>query len=50
MAGYFPEMRALAADLGLMNRVGRRLWKICRIDGDAARYRSAPEREAIAIA
>jgi hypothetical protein len=49
MAGYFPEMRALAGELGLMNRVGRRIWKLCRIDGDAARYRSAPDREAIAI-
>jgi len=46
MAGYFDDMRALATNLGLMNPVTRRLWKLMHIDGDASRYRGEPQREA----
>ncbi|OHV03051.1 AurF N-oxygenase family protein [Mycobacterium talmoniae] len=49
LAGYFGEMRALTEELGLMNRVGRWVWKRCGIDGEPARYRSAPDRSARAI-
>ena len=43
-------MRSLSEELGLMNRVGRWVWKRCGIDGEAARYRGVPDREAVAIA
>jgi hypothetical protein len=46
LSGYFGEMRALADELGLMNPVTRRLWKLLRVDGDHARYRGEPERVA----
>ena len=38
----FADVRALAEETGLMNPVSRRLWQALRIDGPAARYRSAP--------
>ncbi|GAB2515251.1 AurF N-oxygenase family protein [Nocardia heshunensis] len=44
LTGYFGDMRSLADDLGLMNPVTRRLWKLLNIDGDRSRYRSEPER------
>lgn len=44
MAGYFGDMRALARDLGLMNRVSRAVWRRLGIDGPATRYRSEPQR------
>ncbi|MCV7192125.1 AurF N-oxygenase family protein [Mycolicibacterium brumae] len=50
MAGYFPEMRALSHELGIMTPLGRRMWKLARISGEEARYRGEPDREAIAIA
>jgi hypothetical protein len=46
MASYFGDMRALAAELGFMNRLTRRLWKLCGIDGEPSRYRGEPGREA----
>ena len=46
MASYFGDMRALATELGFMNKVTRRLWKLCGIDGDPSRYRGEPDREA----
>lgn len=48
LSGYFGDMRALADDLGLMNRVTRRLWKAMHIDGRPSRYRSEPDRHAAA--
>ncbi|CAM2972647.1 AurF N-oxygenase family protein [Skermania piniformis] len=48
MAGYFGDMRKLADDLGLRNRWTRPLWQLMRIDGPAARYRSEPDRVAVA--
>ncbi|WP_072736745.1 AurF N-oxygenase family protein [Rhodococcus triatomae] len=46
LAEYFTEMRALADELGLMNRATRRLWKMLHIDGRHARYRGEPQRTA----
>ncbi|WP_446221263.1 AurF N-oxygenase family protein [Nocardia sp. IBHARD005] len=46
LSGFFGDMRALATDLGLMNRFTKLLWKLFKIDGDVARYRSEPERRA----
>ncbi len=48
LAGYFGDMRALAEELGLMNRVTKRLWKAMSIDGRPSRYRSEPDRAAAA--
>jgi hypothetical protein len=45
MASYFGDMRALATELGFMNRLTKRLWKLCGIDGEPSRYRGEPERE-----
>lgn len=44
LAGYFGDMRGLAQDLGLMNRVSRAVWRRAGIDGPVTRYRSEPER------
>lgn len=44
LAGYFGEMRTLSDELGLTNRVSRRVWRLCRIDGPRARYRGEPDR------
>jgi len=46
MASYFGDMRALATELGFMNPVTRRLWRLMGIDGEPSRYRGEPEREA----
>jgi hypothetical protein len=46
MASYFGDMRALATELGFMNRVTRRLWQLMGIDGEPSRFRSEPDREA----
>jgi hypothetical protein len=50
LAGYFDDMRALADELGLMNRTTKRLWKRLSIDGRHSRYRSEPDRRARAAA
>jgi hypothetical protein len=50
MADYFDDMRALATQTGLMNRVTKRLWKLMHIDGEASRYRGEPQREARTLA
>ncbi|MEU8901052.1 diiron oxygenase [Nocardia sp. NPDC048505] len=44
LQSFFADVRMLATDLGLLNPVARVLWKICRIDGSASRYRSEPAR------
>ncbi|KAA0023808.1 AurF N-oxygenase family protein [Antrihabitans cavernicola] len=44
LSSYFGEMRTLADDLGLMNRVTRKVWKMLHIDGEHARYRGEPAR------
>jgi hypothetical protein len=38
----FADVRALADDLGLMNRVSRRVWRRLGIDGRPSRFRSEP--------
>lgn len=42
----FADARALATELGLMNRAARRTWKALRIDGRPSRFRSEPGRVA----
>ncbi|MFD4291980.1 diiron oxygenase [Rhodococcus sp. NPDC058532] len=46
LRNYFGDVRMLASDAGLMNRVSKRVWKACKMDGDASRYRSEPHRRA----
>ena len=46
MSSYFNDMRALATELGFMNRLTRRLWKRMGIDGEPSRFRGEPQREA----
>ncbi|MDN5760497.1 MAG: diiron oxygenase, partial [Tomitella sp.] len=48
MTGYFDDMRALADELGLINRVTRRIWRRLHIDGRRSRYRGEPGRYAAA--
>jgi hypothetical protein len=38
----FADVRALAADLGLINSASIRLWKVLGIWGRPSRYRSEP--------
>lgn len=46
LSDYFTDVRALAEQIGLMNPVSRRIWKLLRIDGRSSRYRSEPVRQA----
>jgi hypothetical protein len=46
MASYFGDMRALATELGLMNRFTKRLWRRLGIGGEASRFRGEPDRTA----
>jgi hypothetical protein len=46
MASYYGDMRALATETGLMNRLARRIWRLMGIDGEPSRYRGEPRREA----
>jgi len=46
--GLFADVRTLAEDIGLMNPVSRRIWKLCGIDGRPARYRSEPALREVA--
>jgi hypothetical protein len=39
---FFADVRMLAENLGLMNPASRALWRMCRIDGRPARFRSEP--------
>ncbi|WP_306365018.1 diiron oxygenase [Nocardia sp. CC227C] len=50
LSDYFGDMRSLATELGLMNPVTKRLWRLLHIDGDRSRYRSEPARRAARIA
>ncbi|RBO88368.1 para-aminobenzoate N-oxygenase AurF [Nocardia puris] len=43
-ADYFVDVRALAKELGLMNPISKRVWKLLGIDGPMSRYRSEPLR------
>ena len=44
LRNYFGDVRMLAQDAGLMNRVSKKVWKLCGIDGDVSRFRSEPIR------
>ena len=44
----FGDVRMLAEDTGLMNPLAKLMWRICRIDGKASRYRSEPQRQHLA--
>lgn len=46
LRNYFGDVRMLARDAGLMNRVSAKVWRLCGIDGDASRFRSEPIRRA----
>ncbi|MDO8188634.1 diiron oxygenase [Conexibacter sp. JD483] len=50
MASYFGDMRALAEEVGLINRASRRLWQRLGIDGERSRYRGEPDRRAELLA
>lgn len=41
----FGDVRMLCKETGLMNPVAKLIWRICRINGDASRYRSEPQRQ-----
>ena len=41
----FSDVRMLCHDTGLMNPLAKMIWRICKIDGPASRYRSEPQRE-----
>lgn len=43
---FFGDVRMLATDTGLMNRSSRLVWKACKMDGRASRFRSEPHRSA----
>lgn len=40
----FADIRMLCHDVGLMNPVALRVWRICKIDGRPSRYRGEPQR------
>jgi hypothetical protein len=42
----FGDVRMLADELGLMNKVSRRVWRALRIDGRSSRFRSEPSSAA----
>ena len=44
----FADIRMLCYDAGLMNRVARLLWRICKINGEPSRYRGEPQRQHVA--
>lgn len=45
LRNYFGDVRMLTTDIGLMNPVAKLVWKLMRIDGPVARYRSEPVRQ-----
>ena len=38
----FGDVRMLAEETGMMNKVSRRVWKLMKIDGPSSRFRSQP--------
>lgn len=50
LSSYFGDVRMLAEELGLMNRVSKAVWKLLKIDGRPSRFRSEPGREPVALA
>ncbi|MFE9783929.1 diiron oxygenase [Nocardia salmonicida] len=47
-ADFFADVRALAAEIGLINPISSRVWKVLGIDGPTTRYRSEPLRHTAA--
>ncbi|MGW5456404.1 diiron oxygenase, partial [Nocardia sp. NPDC003979] len=45
-ADYYVDVRALAEEIGLMNPIAKKVWKLLGIDGPSSRYRSEPKRSA----
>jgi len=41
----FGDVRMLCEETGLMNPFAKLMWRICRINGGASRYRSEPQRQ-----
>ncbi|CAM3855216.1 AurF N-oxygenase family protein [Smaragdicoccus niigatensis] len=46
LSGFFIDVRKLAEEVGLMNPISRRVWKLMGIYGGTSRYRSEPDRRA----
>jgi hypothetical protein len=44
LRNMFGDIRMLCYELGLMNPFALLMWRACRINGDASRYRSEPQR------
>ncbi|WP_082612346.1 MULTISPECIES: AurF N-oxygenase family protein [unclassified Nocardioides] len=43
----FGDVRMLADELGLMNKVSRQVWRLLGIDGPSSRFRSEPKSAAV---
>ncbi len=46
----FGDVRMLSEETGLMNPLAKLIWRICKINGDASRYRSEPQRQHVVTA
>ena len=46
----FGDVRMLCHETGLMNPLAKLIWRICKINGDASRYRSEPQRQHVVTA
>ena len=46
----FGDVRMLCHDTGLMNPIAKLIWRICKLDGKASRYRSEPQRQHVVAA
>ncbi|SKH50457.1 P-aminobenzoate N-oxygenase AurF [Mycobacteroides abscessus subsp. massiliense] len=44
MSEVFSDVRMLCREVGMMNPIAKITWRLMRIDGRAARYRSEPQR------
>ncbi|BDT88816.1 diiron oxygenase [Nocardia cyriacigeorgica] len=44
LSGYFGDVRMLAEEIGVLNPVSRKLWRVLGIDGRASRHRGEPDR------
>ncbi|OHU78840.1 AurF N-oxygenase family protein [Mycobacteroides chelonae] len=44
MSEVFSDVRMLCRETGMMNPIAKIVWRVLRIDGRAARYRSEPQR------
>jgi hypothetical protein len=44
LRNMFGDIRMLCDELGLMNPFALMMWRMCKINGPASRYRSEPQR------